>query len=61
MTVERSAFDEPWRVACPWGHVGLRPLENCRMAYCKRCRRSYGFEDLTDLKERRRRERRAEA
>lgn len=51
MAVTESAFDEPWRVRCPEGHTGLRPLESARMAYCQRCRWSYEYEALVDQKE----------
>lgn len=52
MPVSATAFDEPWRVACPEGHTGLRPLTEAEMAYCQRCRRSYAYEELVDRKER---------
>jgi hypothetical protein len=51
MGVDQSMFDDPWRVRCPEGHVGLRKLDGCKMAYCHSCRRSYGFENLVDAAE----------
>ena len=52
MPVTDRMFDDPWRVRCPYGHPNPRPLDHARMAYCKRCRRTYTYEQLHDAKER---------
>ena len=49
--VAEAAFEEPWRVCCPEGHVGIRLNKSRKSAYCKLCGASYPREELTDLKE----------
>jgi len=51
MPVTDAAFDDPWRVRCPHGHTGLRPLDEGDMAYCQRCRWSYPYEKLVDQRD----------
>jgi hypothetical protein len=48
--IDRSAFAEEWRVACPRGHVRLQPAAETRTAYCESCGRSYDWAALADRK-----------
>lgn len=48
--VERGAFTEEWRVACPAGHVRLEPAREAETAYCESCGRSYDWAALVDRK-----------
>ena len=48
--MNRAAFAEDWRVACPEGHVRLEPARETETAYCESCERSYGWDALVDRK-----------
>lgn len=49
--VPAAAFEEPWRVACPAGHVSLTPAKDRQSAYCKLCGTAYPTSALVDRKE----------
>lgn len=51
MGVTASSFGEPWRVACPAGHVNLRRSRNAETAFCEQCGRAYDWATLVDRKE----------
>ena len=48
--IDRAAFAEEWRVACPRGHVRLVPAVAVETAYCESCGRSYDWTTLVDRK-----------